>query len=238
MNILTPNRIIEAGDEYRNGDGWKPIPAKDIGLQIRFTPYKEVRRSTESPKPEQGSQTARQGTANPSIVGSTPTPALLCNCGNRKPGDPHDCPVHPMVTVRKPLVTPEEEEQAVRDALAAVAHLPTVISKKAHKKVFPAGVPAKGIPKKPAMSIVSGSKSEEISIPFTDLSAIPNWIGRNGTFKQTGIRLRVMKNGLVQIRPEGKRGLAKNALMEIPVADLVQVIKWLEETRFGGTSTL
>jgi hypothetical protein len=53
MNILTKNRILQKGDEYRsNGNGeWKPVPKDNFGLQIEFTDYKEVRRPSEQPFP-------------------------------------------------------------------------------------------------------------------------------------------------------------------------------------------
>ena len=37
------------GDEYRDNGTWKPVPADDIGSQIMFTKYTEVRRPSEEP---------------------------------------------------------------------------------------------------------------------------------------------------------------------------------------------
>lgn len=51
MIILTKNRIIEKGDEFRHTDGrWIPVPDKNVGLQVLFSEYKEVRRPREEPK--------------------------------------------------------------------------------------------------------------------------------------------------------------------------------------------
>lgn len=210
MNILTKNRILQAGDEYKSGNEWKPILPKDIGMQILFTTYKEVRRPSEAP-----------------YTPPTPKPKPI------SPDSPDSAKAGGIAKAESDNITlvPSHSGTGVtptidKDIPATEIELPTVISAKAHKRL------------KPAMVIVSGSTPEEISIPYTDLSALPLWTGRNGTFHATAIRLRVMKNGLIQIRPEGKRGLAKNALIEIPVADLLPVIKWLEEIGFGGKSTL
>lgn len=52
MNILTKNRILQKGDQYRNNDPasnglWHDVPENDYGLQIMFTKYTEVRRPSE-----------------------------------------------------------------------------------------------------------------------------------------------------------------------------------------------
>ena len=50
MNLLTKNRIIEEGDEWKDNKGnWNPVHVKQIGLQIMFSEYTEVRRPSEEP---------------------------------------------------------------------------------------------------------------------------------------------------------------------------------------------
>lgn len=66
MNTLTKNRILQDGDEYCTSGTWKPVPAKDFGLQIMFTDYREVRRPSEAPL---------QNGAGETPIRSRPTPA-------------------------------------------------------------------------------------------------------------------------------------------------------------------
>jgi hypothetical protein len=48
MNTLSKNRILEAGDEYKDKDGtWKPVPKAHLGLQVMFSPCQECRRPSE-----------------------------------------------------------------------------------------------------------------------------------------------------------------------------------------------
>src|ERR1044071_9251104 len=51
MNTLTPNRILQKGDEYRDNGSWKPVPKEEIGLQVMFSKLKkhELRRPSEAP---------------------------------------------------------------------------------------------------------------------------------------------------------------------------------------------
>jgi hypothetical protein len=88
----------------------------------------------------------------------------------------------------------------------SASYLPTVVSHKAHAKAAP----------------------KHVKVVYTDLSSKPNWIGRNGTFGQRAVNLYRTENDLIQIIPEGMRGEAKNALIEVPVADLSMVIEFLE----------
>jgi len=164
MNILTKNRIIEKGDEYRYiGGEWAPVPEKLIGLQVTFSGCDEVRRPSEEP----------------------------------------------LGTVAREISQQYKEQQK----LAQPDELPAGV-----------GVISKELEKHPA------HPSQQIEVDYTDLRYTPVWIGRNGTFKATGLMLqRLNPSGIIQIRPKGKRGLAKNALIEIPEADLVKICKWLEQ---------
>lgn len=114
MNILTKNRILQKGDEYRNNGEWKAVPEKNYGLQIQFTDYKEVRRPSETPFVHGGA------------------PAIPCEPKSRG-----------AETVKSKTRTPDAEKVNVpvptpsgtgatpsHDHLAS--YLPTIISKKAH----------------------------------------------------------------------------------------------------------
>jgi hypothetical protein len=195
MNTLSKNRIIEKGDEFRHTDGrWLPVPDGNVGLQIMYSEYKEVRRPSEA-----------------NITLAPPTPERMAELER-------------------------EQEQADRKKRAALpaenSHLPTVVSKKAHteptnNRGFPLHKPpTKPYPADPEakspVSILGGA-----IINYTDLSAMPEWIGRNGTFKATGLDVQRTKNDLIQFRPIGKRGLAKNALIEIPIKDIAALLSAL-----------
>ena len=196
MTTLTKNRILEAGDEYRFNGEWKPVPEKDIGLQIMFTTYAEVRRPTEQPPPKkpyegdppwenkptkQGSQMARQESAKLPIEGSIPSPA----------------------------------------SQHMAEYLPTVISKKAHTN----------LPKIEGRTVgVEGAEvGTTLSVGWPDEHLI--WIGRNGTFIQRGLHLQLCKlcNDCIAIKPVGKRGIAKNAVIQFPSAMIPKIVDWLNK---------
>lgn len=211
MSILTPNRILEKGDEYKDNGTWKPVPDKDFGMQVMFTKYAAVRRPKEpdgnitlTPVQQQGSQTVRQESAKLPIAGSTPAPASP-----------------PPLVQPSPLLKPKPLAQTYDKAKPKV--LPTVVSSKAHKLAKAEAAKAR------LLKSVMPTKKDEISIAYPPRigGAVPVWIGRNGTFKATAIRMSMAGDGLIQIRPEGKRGLAKNALIEFPAEIIPQVIDWL-----------
>jgi hypothetical protein len=73
------------------------------------------------------------------------------------------------------------------------------------------------------------SKAVEIAWPY-DLDT--KWIGRNGTFNNRGLNLHVreeLMGSIIQIVPVGKRGTAKNALIEFPTSAVPMVVRYLEE---------
>jgi hypothetical protein len=53
MSILTSNRILQKGDQYNDGGAWKPVPEKELGLQIIFSKLKkyQLRRPSEKDFP-------------------------------------------------------------------------------------------------------------------------------------------------------------------------------------------
>jgi hypothetical protein len=208
MNILTKNRIIEKGDEFRHTDGrWLPVPAKKVGLQILFSDYKEVRRPSEEPQAlRETPETARLTEAPKRAVSPTPiSPDSGLGACTENPAKAEK--------EKTPVPTPS----GTGDTPATNSHLPTVISRKAHKPAWD------GTTLQPPSS--TGARITPV-IEYSDLSATPKWIGRNGTFNAIGLnvsRAGLTKNKVIQLRPVGKRGLAKNALIEIPVADAAKL---------------
>jgi hypothetical protein len=233
MNTLTKNRILQEGDEMYAGGEWNPIPATEFGLQVEFSKYAKykIRRPSE---PESTKQNGAEGTPAPA-----PATPEAPNKGAAATAKPDGKPSAP------PLVKPRPLSETYGKAKPKVPKvLPTVVSKRAHdprsgekprvvvRVVLPKARPA------PTPTPTGKAIRNETSIPFSDLSAKPDWIGRNGTFKATAIRLAAKDNGLIQIRPEGSRGLAKNALIEFPAADIPKVIDWLLRNQLPSTSTL
>jgi hypothetical protein len=215
MNTLTRNRIIEAGDEYKDNGKWKPVPKDDFGLQIMFSKYTEVRRPSEKPISPDG------GSAIPAKAESDKAPVP----SHSGAGDT------PLKNV------PAQIDEAARLA-HAVSHLPTVVSKKAHKILRETPETSKDASTEVAKSPVSPTplvapkvlpnKSIQITYPEPDLGCI--WTGRNGTFRARGVNLHVREDlmgGLIQIVPVGKRGAAKNAIIEFPIKIVPQMIDWL-----------
>src|SRR5215471_9493764 len=213
MNILTNNRILEAGDEYLTGEDWKPIPASDIGLQIMFTKYAKVRRPKEPEAISPDSEAPSGTEAEPAKAESDKIPA----------------PSHSGAGVIFPKAKPlSETYEAAKPKV-----LPTVVSRKAHKRSH-VGVPFPNVDPDTGNIIMTPVPTssprpfpDTMVIPYTDLSSKPIWIGRNGTFNATGVQLTHSKNGLIQIRPVGVRGLGKNALIEFPDAEIDKVVDFL-----------
>lgn len=191
MNVLTKNRIIEKGDEFHAKDGrWMPVPDKNVGLQIMFSEYKEVRRPSEKPISIISPDSDGKSIGTKAEKEKTPVP-IPSGAG----GTLHD-----------------------------TSYLPTVVSKKAHTELVHDPALDAMEAEQAGLAKVVISFVPPAAIEYSDLSAMPGWIGRNGTFKATGLNVQRMPNDLIQLRPIGKRGLAKNALIEIPVADIPTLI--------------
>jgi hypothetical protein len=160
VNTLTKNRILEAGDEYRDKDGnWKKVPTTELGLQIMFSPYNEVRRPGEAPAQLPPAQLART-----QIPAATPLP----------------------------------------------------LAEGPREKVAPS-------------TQVRWDKGPHCI-----------WTGRNGTFKAVAVNLHrlpgnMLDGDIIRIVPVGKRGAAKNALIEFPVSAIPAIIDWLgQHEALGG----
>src|SRR5262249_32056807 len=129
MNILTKNRIIEKGDEFRHADGrWMPIPDANIGLQIMFSKYTEVRRPGEEPVAKYHDKVTPEG--HPEEMPEKPRA--------------HPEEQAPENTAEALEAFVERGLKAQEAADTAASYLPTVISEKAHSR--PAPEPAVIIP--------------------------------------------------------------------------------------------
>jgi hypothetical protein len=226
MNTLTANRILQKGDEYRDNGTWKPVPANDYGLQIMFTTYKEVRRPTETPFVHGGAPAVKVEPEKPAAKAEKVTPV----------------PTAPLAQSEKEIVD---------------AGLPTFVSRKAHSGK-PIGFDHKGklVREKPetskdATTEVAESPASPTPLPpapvglskpisaikpisaeiVYPISAPPCiWTGRNGTFTARGLNIHHTKGGQVMLIPVGKRGVAKNALIEFPAEVIPDVIDFLTRT--------
>ena len=224
MNTLTANRILQKGDEYRDNGTWKPVPANDYGLQIMFTTYKEVRRPTETPFVHGGAPAVKVEPEKPAAKAEKVTPV----------------PTAPLAQSEKEIVD---------------AGLPTFVSRKAHSGK-PIGFDHKGklVREKPETSkdattevaespasptlpdplppapvgLSAPTTYQEITFPVGSPHTI--WTGRNGTFTARGLNIHHTKGGQVMLIPVGKRGVAKNALIEFPAEVIPDVIDFLTRT--------
>jgi hypothetical protein len=68
-----------------------------------------------------------------------------------------------------------------------------------------------------------------VRIRFPAGSQHCQWIGRNGMFTNRAINLHRYDGDVIAVVPQGKRGAARNAIIEFPVSIIPQVIEWLEE---------
>jgi hypothetical protein len=255
MSTLTPNRILQKGDQYNDNGAWKPVPKEELGLQIIFSKLKkhELRRPSEKDFPVAG--------------GLTPEGMALKSSG-RKPIS-QDSGEHPSANaeseqVARPVVargTGErslvkvidqygESTKLVSKAEVERAGLPTVVSKKAHEAPEYHAPPVTPLPppkpllreteteKVVAKAKLIGASSDKTKIKFPGLGAMtyrPIWTGRNGTFNGYGIDL-MRLDDRVMVTPIGKRGVG-NCLIEFPVTIIPQLIDWLAEQYKGTTKT-
>jgi hypothetical protein len=132
MNILSKNRILQKGDEYRNNGTWTPVPKDNFGLQVQFTDYKEVRRPSEKPSlSRETPETARDE--------RTEVPKRVVSPAPISPKQAADKIATPVAAEKEktPVPTPSgtgESLPEIKRLVAAVEHLPTVISTKAHSR--------------------------------------------------------------------------------------------------------
>lgn len=231
MNTLTPNRIIQQGDEYFGTDGmWHVVPEGDFGLQVMFTKYKEVRRPSE-PEQDGAAGTPAPATPEPLATAQAVTPAP------ERPESKPDAPPRPLSETygkKKPKELPtvvSKKAHGVQDDILAEEKRRRIAAEIAATSEVIHGISTKDAIKARKAAELAGrvpsGKIYALDVTYSDLSALPNWIGRNGTFKAQGLRVESRPNGLIQLRPIGQRGLAKNALIEFPKADIPRVVDFL-----------
>lgn len=223
MNTLTKNRILQDGDEYLDPKGdWKPVPATDFGLQIMFTKYGEVRRPSETPSANGAGETPAPQRSTATVaapsVESKPTASPL----------PREYPAP------KPLsmtMTKSGKAKALPTVVSRKAHIKTLVKAAASKRLSSGKIPAKFGPK-----ITPLPTSLSLTYADTDPSCI--WTGRNGTFIARALNMHVTGDGkVIQIVPQGKRGVAKSAIIEFPASIIPQVVDWLLRQQPTPTTT-
>jgi hypothetical protein len=237
MNTLTPNRILQKGDEYRDNGKWKPVPENDCGLQVMFTSYAEVRRPTETPFVHGGAPAIKVSPDSVATAKAAPNAAKAESEKSPVPthsgtGDPHSASYLPTVVSKKAhktgLPTVDECAKAIMDAAIAHAGKPSRETPETSKDA------TTEVAKSPASPTPSYSANGSIKITFpkpdpTDLIAMsgqPLWTGRNGTF--TGYGLEAMTvNTNVMFSPIGKRGVG-NCAIQFPKAIIPQLVDWLQ----------
>ena len=192
MNTLTKNRILENGDEYLSGREWKPVPARDWGMQIMFTKYAQVRRPREEPPKEHKCIITQKNDFKGAPANGTatmPTPIAATTAKAASPEPKSSTPTidrlidRENITLTPPTTTLDVDGTALTLASA-------------------------------------------IQIQFSKTSPYCQWIGRNGTYHQVALNMN-RKDGVITIKPSGKRGVARNAEIEFPVEILPQLTDWL-----------
>jgi hypothetical protein len=214
MNTLTPNRILQQGDEYRDNGKWKLIPNRDFGLQIQFTDYKEVRRPNE---------TLRE---TPDTAKDAPTEAP------KRVASP--TPISPDRSQSPAKAESDKSPVASHSATGDASYLPTVVSKKAHGSVKVVD-PTDNRGTKDMPVIITKIYHPQADVTWHSSEPPTRWIGRNGTFSSVGLKLIRNKSGTITIKPVGKRGLAKNAEIEFPINAIPQIIHFLTDNKTPTT---
>jgi hypothetical protein len=213
MNTLSKTRILEPGDEFffTKGSCWRPIDPKFIGLQIMFSPYKEVRRPSEKPLPV-------PVLAEPNTVKHDVPSGEAKDASPERESTTLDHRDGTRVADSRGGQTnlAEGDSNSGRVASPAEAsYLPTVISKKAHEEETGT------LPSPP-------HATSNVTIGVDPKKCDCIWTGRNGTFKTHGIALQ--GGDKISILPIGKRGVG-NAMIQFPVSIIPQIVEWLEKQK-------
>jgi len=239
MTTLTPNRILQQGDEYRNNGTWKPVPKEDYGLQVMFTKYSEVRRPDEEPPKE--TTTVNLPNIGRTVEVLTPQAVTSRNLAKRV-AEVKAEPISPVSEKPKAVkpsaivtATAEKETTPAPTPSGAgephpSAYLPTIISRKAHEAptaedilvTMPSHLIGKG--GLPTNNICN------IKFPKHDKSdpdaSQPIWTGRNGTFTGYGLEMMLCNGDNVMLSPIGKRGIG-NGCIQFPRSVIPQIVDFL-----------
>lgn len=221
MNTLTKNRIIQEGDEYKDNGKWKAVPKDDFGLQIMFSKYTEVRRPSEAPSPTSTISPDR-GTAIPAKAEKVNAPAPTPSGAGETPSIKEDTS-YDVAALRETPETAIAPTEVPERVVSPTPPLPPSVTIKSDS----------GEETKTVMATVPPPHFIKIKYPYTAPSCI--WTGRNGTFRARGLDINIYPNTLtktddvVQMVPIGKRGTAKNAVIEFPACIIPEVIDFLQK---------
>jgi hypothetical protein len=254
VNTLTKNRILQEGDEYKDNGAWKPVPKDNLGLQVMFTPSKEVRRPSEKPSLRETPETARPTEApkravSPTLIspkqaaGKIATPVAAES--EKVPVPTHSGTGHTLPTiVSKKAHTQESDrkiiddipyDQPMTDEEMAALEREKDREKAAAIKTAPplknvpaANVPAGPIEKAIAKAKVTGASKALLEVSFAPAvppDPSPIWTGRNGTFTGYGLHAMTIQD-MVTLSPIGKRGVG-HCEIQFPKAIIPQLVDWL-----------
>jgi hypothetical protein len=213
MNTLTKNRILEPGDEYKDGDKWKAIPKIDLGLQIMFTKYEQVRRPSE--KPPEKILSAVPVLADPASEAGEARESTNVKSAAFSEQDSRGGALPP----------PQNPPSGVKPKPSGAGTTSAIIEQWVKEKV------EARFPRKDSFMPVKIPPAGIAKIPFPKGSPPCVWTGRNGTFNGKGIDMRINEDALpefnkIQIRAVGVRGLG-NCLIEFPASIIPEMVDWL-----------
>jgi hypothetical protein len=220
MTTLTKNRILEKGDQFFNGTGWVPVPATDLGLQVQFVKYKEIRRPSEA-----GKDLPAPVLAEPKEL--SPIRAAKAELSEaRAGGEARESTLQTRTTNEVVAGSPP---RTVADSRGGQT-LSKPISPESEKPPSGAIVtPMAESEPKAAPSIHSdGAAGSRLAttICFGETEFPPLWTGRNGTFHGYAIACAPMNPDKIILQPVGKRGVG-NCMIEFPKAIIPQLVDWL-----------
>src|SRR5215469_11485 len=250
MNQLDKHRILEKGDEYlTSSNGWKPVPSADLGIQIMFTKYTQVRRPGEaqnnsdtwahvqeknkpiSPDSEKlSSRESAKAIVTAKAEGDKNTALSRSGAGDAPLTGDVDTDSRP--PPRRLSPTEQLIEDAKRQALAddrevnIAAEAAKLAVAASATPVIDKEIPAAEIkpPKTTRREAKPAHKTDIKQVKWGDKALV--WTGRNGTFGCLGIDMANYDGSFVSFVPLGKRGQG-NCIIQIPVEAIPQIVEFL-----------
>lgn len=249
MSILTNNRILQEGDEYKDNGKWKPIPKKSVGLLVEFAKFKEVRRPSETAKPitpemQQAIDRHNAAKALPENQPISPDSGRIESSTAKAESEKSPVPTHSGTGDTLPDHTQErdriiienipydqpmtDEEQAALRREVDRENSAGKVAAEIAKIIAPKGPIEKAV-EKAKVRAKAAPEILKIKFPKNDptytLNDPPVWTGRNGTF--TGYGLEGMRmTDKIMLNPIGKRGVG-NCTIQFPVSAIPELIDWL-----------
>ena len=249
MSILTPNRILEKGDQYNEGGAWKPVPKEELGLQIIFSKLKkyQLRRPSEkdfptAPTAEGNLKQAAQDRRKPDAVRKEhdrEIPQLAASRSELSPGGADNGAERGGKPISQDSVGRESKQNAANAESEQVARPLVARGPGERSEEMPeasaAEIERAGLPtvvSKKAHAVEESDPSA-IRIKFPPpktgvLDEQPIWTGRNGTFQGYGLDLTCF-DGKVMISPIGKRGPG-NCTIQFPISTIPELVDWLNDS--------